>query len=354
MKLYIMKTKALEVLKDNLPLIYVKYFTEPTNKWIEELYGENPFIEFKDVPEFSLAPLDADLAKGEIDLRNCKILYEKLMFLSESQACDERLWAGLTHSTFYDYMRRRWGYGYGKKPKTAKKEAGEIKTRFFYQGSGRGGFYRNTLSKCWWVGHNTYDPDNTVNHFEKLDIIGSNDISTKISDIFHNNTFASNPYIFTAIVNALKYFKEENKTLQTQAHIRPALQYLNAVGGSVVIDCLEQDEITDIFINAIESIMQGDKPSLSFNDSLDDVDDLEDDDTSEEYVENMDESEDSSIPVTLGCKVMVRDSNGKTKVYKYDYINGSLPKNIPDFKGLSVGDSFEFMGNNYKIEDISI
>lgn len=50
MKLYIMKTKALEVLKDNLPLIYVKYFTEPTNKWIEELYGENPFIEFKDVP----------------------------------------------------------------------------------------------------------------------------------------------------------------------------------------------------------------------------------------------------------------------------------------------------------------
>ena len=354
MKLYIMKTKALEVLKDNLPLIYVKYFTEPTNKWIEELYGENPFIEFKDVPEFSLAPLDADLAKGEIDLRNCKIIYEKLMFLSESQACDERLWAGLTHSTFYDYMRRRWGYGYGKKPKTAEKEAGEIKTRFFYQGSGRGGFYRNTLSKCWWVGHNTYDPDNTVNHFEKLDIIGSNDISTKISDIFHNNTFASNPYIFIAIVNALKYFKEENKTLQTQTHIRPALQYLNAVGGSVVIDCLEQDEITDIFINAIESIMQGDKPSLSFNDSLDDVDDLEDDDTSEEYVEKMDEDGTSSIPVTLGCKVMVRDSNGKLKVYKYDYINGSLPKNIPDFEGLFVGDSFEFKGNNYKIEDISI
>ena len=88
MKLYIMKKEALEVLKDNLPLIYAKYFTEPTNKWIEELYGENPFIEFKDVPEFSLAPLDADLSKGEIDLKNCKILYDKLMFLSESQACD--------------------------------------------------------------------------------------------------------------------------------------------------------------------------------------------------------------------------------------------------------------------------
>lgn len=354
MKLYIMKQDALDTLKSNLSLIYAKYFTEPTNKWIEEIYGENPFIEFKDVPEFSLAPLDAELSKGEIDLRNCKILYEKLIFLSESQACDERLWAGLTHSTFYDYMRRRWGYGYGKKPKTAEKEAGEIKTRFFYQGSGRGGFYRNTLSKCWWVGHNTYDPDNNVNHFEKLDIIGSNDISTKISDIFRNNTFSSNPYIFTAIVNALKYFKEENKTLQAQTHIRPALQYLNAVGGAVVIDCLDQDEITDIFINAIESIMQGDKPSLSFNDSLDDVDDLEDDDTSDSYIENTDENTPSAIPITLGCKVMVKDSNGKIKVFKYDYINGSLPPNIPDFEGLFVGDSFDFMGDNYKIEDISI
>jgi len=351
MKLYIMKREALEVLKDNLPLIYAKYFTEPTNKWIEEIYGDNPFIEFKDVPEFGLAPLDAELSKGEIDVRNCKILYEKLMFLSESQACDERLWAGLTHSTFYDYMRRRWGYGYGKKPKTAEKEAGEIRSRFFYQGTGRGGFYRNTLSKCWWVGHNTYDPDNAINHFEKLDIIGSNDISTKISDIFRNNTFASNPYIFTAIVNALKYFKDENKVLQAQTHIRPALQYLNAVGGAVIIDCLDQDEITDIFINAVESIMQGDKPSLSFVDSAEDT---EEDDTSETYTESEDEADTSAIPVTLGCKVMVRDGDGKLRVFKYDYINGALPSNIPEFEGLFVGDSFEFMGKNYKIEEISI
>lgn len=51
--------------------------------------------------------------------------------MSESQASDERLWAGLTHTTFYDYMRKRWGYGYGKKPKSAEKEAGAIQTRFF-------------------------------------------------------------------------------------------------------------------------------------------------------------------------------------------------------------------------------
>ena len=123
MKLYIMKRDALETLKANIPLVYGKYFTESTNKWIYDICGENPFIEFKDVTEFELASLNSGLTPGEIDLANCKIIYEKLMFLSESQASDERLWAGLAHTTFYEYMRERWGYGYGKKPNGAEKDA---------------------------------------------------------------------------------------------------------------------------------------------------------------------------------------------------------------------------------------
>lgn len=105
MKLYIMKREALETLKANLPVVYGKYYTEKTNQWISDICGEDPFIEFKDITEFKLADLNSDLTPGEIDLNNCKILYEKLQFLSESQASDERLWAGLTHTTFYDYMR---------------------------------------------------------------------------------------------------------------------------------------------------------------------------------------------------------------------------------------------------------
>ena len=103
-----MKREALEMLKANLSVVYGKYYTEKTNQWITDICGEDPFIEFKDVTEFKLADLNSDLTPGEIDLNNCKILYEKLQFLSESQASDERLWAGLAHTTFYDYMRKRW------------------------------------------------------------------------------------------------------------------------------------------------------------------------------------------------------------------------------------------------------
>lgn len=349
MKLYIMKREALETLKANLSVVYGKYYTEKTNQWIADICGEDPFIEFKDVTEFKLADLDSDLTPGEIDLNNCKILYEKLQFLSESQASDERLWAGLAHTTFYDYMRKRWGYGYGKKPKSAEKETGAILTRFFYRYSGRSGFYKNTLAKCWWVGHNTYNSSNTSNHFESLDIIGSNDLNSKINEFFYNFTFSSNPDIMSAIIEALRRFNEEGKHILVRDHIRPAMSYLNAVGGSVVIDCLEKEEITRIFSDAVDAIMQGDTPTLNFDGNTtveaDDVDYSDDEIT---------DAEDSSdVPeVILGCKVVIRNADKDTKTYKYDLMNGVLPKAVIVFTGHKVGDMVELMGKEWKIEDV--
>ena len=310
-----------------------------------------PFIEYKEVTEFQLADLDSDLTPGEIDLNNCKILYESLQFLSESQASDERLWAGLAHTTFYEYMRKRWGYGYGKKPKSAEKEIGAILTRFFYKSSGRSGFYRNTLAKCWWVGHNTYDPHNDRNHFESLDIIGSNDLNSKINELFYNFTFSSNPNVMDAIIEALRKFKEEGTALSVRNHVRPAMTYLNAIGGSVVIDCLDKEEITDIFYDAIVAIMQGDTPSLNLErgtyEETDDIDYLENEISDEEEATD-------TAEVILGCKVVIRNENRETKTYKYDLINGKLPQAVEVFTGHKVGDMVELQGKEWKIEDIII
>lgn len=346
MKLYIMKREALETLKANLPDVYGKYYTEKTNQWITGICGENPFVEFKDVTEFKLADLNSDLTPGEIDLNNCKILYEKLQFLSESQASDERLWAGLAHTTFYGYMRKRWGYGYGKKPKSAEKEVGAIKTRFFYRNSGRSGFYRNTLSKCWWIGHNTYDPNNK-NHFESLDIIGSNDFNSKINEFFYNFSFSSNPDVMVAIIEALRQFNEEGHHVLVRDHIRPAMSYLNAVGGSVVIDCLKKEEITQIFSDAVNAIMQGDDPALNLGGDIFEEDiDYSDD-------ENIDVVDTSDfVEVSLGCKVIISNNDKERKTFIYDKINGVLPKTVEVFTRCKVGDIIELMGKEWKIEDV--
>ena len=84
MKLCIMKREALDTLKSSLKTIYTKYYTQSDNSWIYDVCGEEPFQEFKEIPDFNLAPLDAGFSPGEIDLMNCKIVYENLSFLTES------------------------------------------------------------------------------------------------------------------------------------------------------------------------------------------------------------------------------------------------------------------------------
>ena len=110
-----MKKDALEILKANLDVVYQKYYTEPDNKWLWTICGEDPFVEYKEIPDFVLTPIEGEKTIGEAEFNNCKILYENLMFLTESQASDERLWAGLCHSTFYDYLRKRYKYDIQKR-----------------------------------------------------------------------------------------------------------------------------------------------------------------------------------------------------------------------------------------------
>ncbi|NBK99068.1 MAG: hypothetical protein EOM50_13825 [Erysipelotrichia bacterium] len=342
-----MKQNALEITKSNLPEIFSRYYTDKDNKWLWDVCEENPFVEFKEVPDFTLAPLDSDLTKGEIDMENCKIIYKNLMFISESQASDERLWAGLTHGVFYEYMRKRWEYDV-KPPKSPKKSIGEIKTRYFFEGGKRGGFYRNTLAKCWWVGRMLYDKTN-ANPFEKLYILGSNDLSTKITDIFYSNTYSSNPEILDGIINCFRYFNNEGVKINSKEQIRPTLQFLNAVGGGIILDCLSSEEITDIMIENIEKIIQGDNANIENIDDDNYINDEEEEDAV--YSENKDM--DDEIYVALGCKVTaVVIQTGEKKVYKADYFNGNIPTVIKNMLGMRIGDVFEINKIKYRIEEI--
>lgn len=134
MELCYLNGDALDTLKNSLPTTYEKYFTERDNSWVVEVCGENPFVKFRDVPDFELAPLDAGLDVGEIDFRNSKTLYKNLQFLTPRQAADERFWAGFCHGAFYDYVRRRSDYDKTDLRGIDKTEAVKrITNRFFFQ-----------------------------------------------------------------------------------------------------------------------------------------------------------------------------------------------------------------------------
>ena len=87
MKLYFMKKEALEILKDNLDLVYNKYFTEKDNKWLWTVCGGDPFVEYKDVPDFQLSMLRSDISIGEVEFNNNNLSIKKgdLLFIPANE-----------------------------------------------------------------------------------------------------------------------------------------------------------------------------------------------------------------------------------------------------------------------------
>jgi len=245
MELCYLKGDALATLKKDLSTTYEKYLTERDNSWIVDVCGENPFVKFREIPDFELAPLDTGFDVSEVDFRNSNIFYRNLHFLTPRQAADERFWAGFCHGAFYDYVRRRWDYdklddlrGIDK-DKTIER----IKNRFFFNGGSRERLLTNTLSKYWWAGH--------AFGLDGLDALGSKDFYSKLFSIA-SRTFMGNETLRGGFIKFLRHFKERGTELDTDKHIRPAIIELNKVGGTIVLDCLTEDDIAAIMIEHVQ------------------------------------------------------------------------------------------------------
>ena len=95
--------------------------------------------------------------------------------------------------------------------------------------------------------------------------------------------------------------------------------------------------------------MQGDVPMLNLEGNIS----AEEEDIDYSDAENTDAVDTSDVPkVILGCKVVIRNKDKETQIYKYDLINGMLPKAVEVFTGCKVGDVIEIMGKEWKIENV--
>ena len=249
MEIRFMKQAALDTLKNDLPQIFGKYFTEHDNSWLVEVCGENPFVKFRDVPDFELVVPNETLNVGDVDFENCKRVYENLHFLTDAQAADERLWAGLCHGVFYDCVRRRYGYDTKEIPADVDKTVKEIKNRFFINGNSQEALVKNMTARCWWTGRVFYDESNH-NHFAKLDLIGAKDLYTKVFSTLTRG-FVANPKLFGGVVKFLDYCRQHGIEVNADKNLRPALKEVNKIGGAVILDCLTADEIADIMIAVV-------------------------------------------------------------------------------------------------------
>lgn len=250
-KLHFMKQAALDNLKANLPRAYQNYFTENNSDWIKKFCNdEQPFEEFKSVKDFELSP---EIESSRADFENCKIIYTNLKFLTEVQAADERFWAGLTRSNFYNYVRARYNYNANE---TKENPVVSVERNFFFSSGTKVGNITNALAKCWWMGRLLYD-EKSANHFEKLDKLGAAQFSSKILEIL-KRSFSANQNILNGIV---KFFAQYQNL--TREEWKKTLQHLNKIGGNVILDCLNEDEIAKILIDYAEKNFAKKKLSLA-------------------------------------------------------------------------------------------
>lgn len=234
MKLYYMRQEILEDLKNNIAHNIENYSNE-SNQWIMNQY-ENPFLEYKKtVDDFELLVDPKDV--GSSDMENVRILHSNLKFLTKSEAADERLWTGLTHSVFWNFMKERWS----SRP---SKEEKQIGNRYFLTGgsSNRRALFMNTISRYWWIGELIYDEDNIKNPYYLIEVFRG-DFTTNVHTLLSSN-FTSNTNILKGVLRPMLEYKEVNGSLSRE-EFQAIIRYANLIGGSYLLDYLSTEEIEE-------------------------------------------------------------------------------------------------------------
>lgn len=250
MKLRFISYDNLEAIKSNLPS-WLGKFQQDSSAWLEEEFDHALFSDTKygEIPDFTLDMSESDPFATEAS--NVQRVYGNLKFLSESQASDERLWAGLCFGSFWKYVKYRW-----KIDKTCT--VSSIKQHFLFGFGSRRSLTRNALSRLWWIGRLTYDKNRT-DPWELTKFVCEN--SDYIMHICERNT-SNNPMIIHAFLDAVLDARKKGIPINTDT-VGELAKYLNLLGGIYILDCLPSQRIHDKILAKAEEMSSTSKKSIS-------------------------------------------------------------------------------------------
>lgn len=240
MKITFLEEESLLTLKSNLESIYYR-FASPTSEWIYEYFGRSPFVETRyKVNQFSL---DMSQEKPHLtEFENVKRVYNHLGFLSASQASDERLWSALCINHFWEYTQYRWNIA-------SKCTVKNVRDHFFFGFGPRRSLTRNAISRLWWIGHLTYDPQRN-NPWELTQFVCEN--ADYVLHILERN-LSNNRTISKAFITALIRARNDGCRVDTDV-VGELSKYLNLLGGTYVLDCLPEDLLRVKILERIKRI----------------------------------------------------------------------------------------------------
>ena len=233
MKLQIMRSDAIAYIKKNIDILLSHYDNGDDPKlWLSEAIGA-PAFQVVDALEFEDFELLINEEKpSSTDVLNIKQFYTKTKQLNDSFASDERLWAGLSHTVFYEYMLKRW---------PGKNDATSIINHYFFQGGTRS-YMVNTLARLWWLGRKLYREEGE-DHFVHLDYI-SHDINGYSFTLFGSNWTNSEHMLKLFFDAVFKYTEQKNERVG-RGLFNDAMQYANFLSGIYVLDACEDEFIVN-------------------------------------------------------------------------------------------------------------
>jgi len=186
-------------------------------------------------------------SRAEEEADNAVKIYEYLGPLDRTQAADPRLWTTLTHTTFWEYCRRRW-------PVKERGSSFILEHWFEKPGGGLGALRRNAISRLWWAANLTVAPwetDKALAHLRSSDRFKFTRILLSQAQVFQDvleREYGSNLRLRTLLLSALgKHLPSvTNKDDLSKATSRQLLLVLK----NRHVDALPLDE-AEMFIDEI-------------------------------------------------------------------------------------------------------
>ena len=245
--------EALAVLKKEL---LVPYYRKGNVAELASGFEEKGFVDTLNVncPDFSL---NFDLKTDENDAHvtdydNVVTLYSALKDLPPVVAANPQFWAWEAHADFSDYIHNR------SESERSRYTEVDVCRDFFCRidtGGVRRALVVNPLSRLWWTGRLLHDDENLDNPYHFVRYFTSSAFNSKIL-LLASSTAASNHKVAMGMMDAIDRFKLDRSLADiTRREILTCTKYLNSIGAVRMIDTLSREEIRDICLKRMDTVL---------------------------------------------------------------------------------------------------
>ncbi|MFU0833938.1 MAG: LAGLIDADG-2 domain-containing protein [Oscillospiraceae bacterium] len=220
-----------------------------TDEWIKdffknskEYYGTSKTVEVHKFTPYYTVGAKTDAQKSKEDLENTRRLYDAFKTLTPLQASNKYMWTYLCHTVpeYREYIRNRW---------MTNARENTIKAHYFVTTT-RNLLNHNGLSRLWWYGYLTYDPD-SKNHYALTEILLTNQtICTDVMDTLNRMNFNR----MKGVLLAIRDFRDKIGNEGITDYFRECAKYLNHYAAVTNLDFLEPEEIKELALNYMDKL----------------------------------------------------------------------------------------------------